>query len=485
MMKYRIPALLLCVMLALSAFAGAEESGITSAFFEAPIEEMAEIPLEDVDSPDAMAFDSSMTASDDEAGGMETEGMPATDASIPEPTADAEVILESNASSEIIAFEMTGNSSRRLNIGDVMQVAVKGKTIATCKSSSPKIASVTKTGLVTALKAGKAKITITTASKKKLKLTITVVDPYVPTSIALNVKKASVDLGQRLTLVATMQPATARSTLKWKSSKPKVATVDGNGIVTPVAEGKTKITVTTANKKRATATVTVVDPSKPASVSLNKTSAKLMVYETLQLSATLQPETAASALKWSSSDKSIAKVSANGLVTGTGQGTATITVKTANGKKATAKIKVSYGMNSSRYNYFRKYMSKSEFNKAYKEALKIVLPLKGLSREEQLYGAVDGIYQIWLDIYPDRYSTSTRHYKDPYGYFIEKRASCAGCCRALGFCLNILGISYEHVNESKWTHQWVRVKVGNTYWALDGNIRLCQPEPAPRQHPYL
>ena len=66
------------------------------------------------------------------------------------------------------------------------------------------------------------------------------------------------------------------------------------------------------------------------------------------------------------------------------------------------------------------------------------------------------------------------------------RASCAGCTRATGLCLNMLGIPYEHVNENQWSHQWCRVKMDDgSYWICDAYGLYCGPEPAPYQHPYF
>ena len=63
--------------------------------------------------------------------------------------------------------------------------------------------------------------------------------------------------------------------------------------------------------------------------------------DSLELTATLLPEDATeTALTWSSSDKKIATVSKKGVVKGVKPGTVTITVKTANGKKATIKLTV-------------------------------------------------------------------------------------------------------------------------------------------------
>jgi uncharacterized protein YjdB len=56
-------------------------------------------------------------------------------------------------------------------------------------------------------------------------------------------------------------PASAKVT--WKSSKPAVASIDANGVVTAVADGRTKITAT-ANGESAGITVEVTGMGKEA-----------------------------------------------------------------------------------------------------------------------------------------------------------------------------------------------------------------------------
>lgn len=120
---------------------------------------------------------------------------------------------------------------------------------------------------------------------------------------------------------------------------------------------------------------------------------------------------------------------------------------------------------------------------AYAEAVELVAPYAGLSLEEQLEGVAVAMRQRFDS--GMSYSMESQHYNDPYGYFIEGSASCAGCTRATGLCLNILGISYEHVNENQYSHQWCRVNVNGTYWICDPYGLYCGPEPAPYAHPYL
>lgn len=131
----------------------------------------------------------------------------------------------------------------------------------------------------------------------------------------------------------------------------------------------------------------------------------------------------------------------------------------------------------------RRKASDEEMAQAYNAALKVVTPLARLSREEQLYGIATALRQMFES--GMSYSMDSPHYNDPYGYFVLGTASCAGCTRATGLCLNMLGIPYEHVNENQYSHQWCRVNVNGTYWICDAYGLYCGPEPAPYTHPYL
>ncbi len=122
-----------------------------------------------------------------------------------------------------------------------------------------------------------------------------------------------------------------------------------------------------------------------------------------------------------------------------------------------------------------------QFAEAYAIARGYVEPLARYSRTEQLYCVTVLLRQLF-----DRgmeYSMESEHYNDPYGYFVEGSASCAGCTRATALCLSILGIPYEHVNENQYSHQWCRVPVNGEYWIADAYGLCCGPEPAPYEHP--
>ena len=137
------------------------------------------------------------------------------------------------------------------------------------------------------------------------------------------------------------------------------------------------------------------------------------------------------------------------------------------------------------YKSLKRKCTDEEFAQAYQEALKVVTPLALMSREDQLYGIASALRAV-VDDGSMAYSMEANHYNDPYGYFVLRTASCAGCARATALCLDILGIPYEHVNENQYTHQWCRVPMedGN-YWICDAFGLYCGPEPEPYQHPYF
>ncbi|WP_437371980.1 malectin domain-containing carbohydrate-binding protein, partial [Maribacter litoralis] len=95
------------------------------------------------------------------------------------------------------------------------------------------------------------------------------------------------------------------------------------------------LTVSDGNENIATSFVTieVVDGEEPVTgVTVSPLSGTVSLGETLQLAADVQPSDAGdSALLWESSDEAVATVDSEGLVTGIGTGTATITVTTVDG----------------------------------------------------------------------------------------------------------------------------------------------------------
>lgn len=136
----------------------------------------------------------------------------------------------------------------------------------------------------------------------------------------------------------TINTSSLSGKLTFTSSKAAVATVTKKGVITGKKVGTAKITIKTSKGKKYTVTVTVA--KAPSKVTLNKKTATLEVGDTLQLKAKLPSKTASNKITWTSSNKNVATVSNKGKVTAKGEGTATITVKTFNGKKARCKLTV-------------------------------------------------------------------------------------------------------------------------------------------------
>ena len=136
----------------------------------------------------------------------------------------------------------------------------------TWKSSKPAVVAVDN-GVLYPQKEGVSTITVKTQNKKSAKVKVHVVDPFKPAGVALDVTgTVTLKPGESFTLTPSLTPDTAQATYTWKSSKPGAASVDQGGVVTALAKGTAKISVTTQNKKKATVTVKVVS-DQPASSS--------------------------------------------------------------------------------------------------------------------------------------------------------------------------------------------------------------------------
>lgn len=126
----------------------------------------------------------------------------------------------------------------------------------------------------------------------------------------------------------------------WSSSDDNVATVDENGRVTALANGKTEISVGVVK------VCSISVRTSATGVELDRDTLKLTVGGTEQLTATVSPESATDkSLTWSSSDPDVASVDADGLVTAHMPGEAVITVTSAEGPSAECLVRVLYPIN--------------------------------------------------------------------------------------------------------------------------------------------
>ncbi len=130
----------------------------------------------------------------------------------------------------------------------------------TWSSSNPEFVTVAN-GTVTAVSAGTATITVTTADgNHKATCTVTVIPKTVQVSGIQVQGSASVYVGGSTKLTATVTPTNATNQkVTWSSNNESVATVGTDGTVTAVSAGTATITVTTEDgQKTAACTVTVL-----------------------------------------------------------------------------------------------------------------------------------------------------------------------------------------------------------------------------------
>lgn len=129
-------------------------------------------------------------------------------------------------------------SKATVYVGNTVQLKLKSVKASSVKwkSANTKLAKVSSSGKVTALKKGTVKVTAT-YQKKKYTCTVTVKDAK------LEKKQLSLQIGQGYTL----EVLNSKGKVKWVSSNPRVAKVNAHGFISPKSKGKTVISAKVGN----------------------------------------------------------------------------------------------------------------------------------------------------------------------------------------------------------------------------------------------
>ena len=196
------------------------------------------------------------------------------------------------------------------------------------RTSNAAIASVSASGVVTAVAYGATTVSaISLADSTRRAVATIIVSPAV-SSMAITPSASTMVLGEIRRLAATVLGDVGVSTaVIWRTSNPAIASISGLGDVTALAVGSATITAIAAGDttQHATATVTVV----PVVRDLEVTPAAVSIFtgETRQLAASVSADAGLTrAVLWRSGNPAVASVSATGLVSGVAAGTAMITV---------------------------------------------------------------------------------------------------------------------------------------------------------------
>ena len=210
-------------------------------------------------------------------------------------------------------------------------------------SSNTTVATISASGVVTAVAPGTTTITATSEGKSG-SATVTVTNFAVAT-VNVQPQSNTIIQGSSVQLSATLTdvngaPATNRA-ISWASSNTSIATVSSDGLVSGVAVGSVTITATSEGK---TGSATVnVQPKPVATVTVTPATVSLTQGQTAPLSVVLKDQSGAvltgRTIVWTTSNSAVATVSSTGTVTAVAGGTATITA-TSEGKSGTASVTV-------------------------------------------------------------------------------------------------------------------------------------------------
>lgn len=202
----------------------------------------------------------------------------------------------------------------------------------TYASSDDKVVTVSEAGLVTAQELStqqSAEVSISWVSEEDSTVTATatygIVVNAVPVSgVEVSRARKTIIVNQTYDISSEVRvlPEAAEQGVTYSTNDATVATVNENGVITAVKEGKTTITVASVSNpdKKAVMEVEVIDI--PVALELNKTAHSMKATEMFQLEAVVVYASGAkklidaTLLTYLSEDETVAKVNGNGLITG-------------------------------------------------------------------------------------------------------------------------------------------------------------------------
>lgn len=154
--------------------------------------------------------------------------------------------------------------------------------------------------------------------------------------IAFSSSKLTLGAKESYSLSSLLKTNTTGS-VSYQSSKSSVAAVSRSGKITTKKRGSATITASLPNGAKASIKITV--KKAPSKVMLSPSgSKKIKKGKKLSLKVKLSKGSASRTMRYTSSKPSVASVSSNGKITAKKKGTAIITAKTYNNKKAKLKI---------------------------------------------------------------------------------------------------------------------------------------------------
>ena len=230
------------------------------------------------------------------------------------------------------AAAMTVGTAQQLSPVVLPEKAAKRNAVSYV-SDNPNVVSVSEDGVAQAVGLGTAQITATSGNVSCTYVITTQPDSsMVATEMDITLASSTIAVGDTTSLSLAVLPTSAANYIDvtLSSSDPGVATVNNFGKVTGVAPGKATITATSGDVS-CSATITVVAAASSTtgatqSISLNTNYVVLKPGSSKTITGTVSPSSSSQALTFTSQDKSIATVSANGVITGVSTGATAVIV---------------------------------------------------------------------------------------------------------------------------------------------------------------
>ncbi len=246
------------------------------------------------------------------------------------------------------AATMTVGGTQQLTVvvRDANGAELSGRALAFA-SSATNIATVSASGIVTAVANGQANINVSSEGKSAQSvITVQAPLPAAVASVQIAPTTLLLDAGETGQLRAAVADANGNAltdrTVAWTSASPSIATVDATGKVTAVTAGIARISATSEGKS---ADATVQVRRVVASVQIVGALDTLEAYDVRSLQAVAK-DAAGEIIDgvpfvWTSSNVAVATVQSplgvnNGTITGVDRGTVTVTATSPNAKSATA-----------------------------------------------------------------------------------------------------------------------------------------------------
>ncbi len=243
---------------------------------------------------------------------------------------------------QVIVFDpvtdFTVDEMRTVHVGekiglDIYKVPADSKEEFTFESANTDVATVDANGIVTGIKDGTASIIVRTSNNISKVCTVSVISRV----SQIKILDAPIEMGIDETYTIRRASEENSTTgyllfpdstdgLTWVSSNTSIVTVDnynGEATIKGIAQGTAVLTATSFSGESASINVTVVDAI--TELKFMEESKKLAIGTSATLALSKTPNYSTETIVYSSNDEKIAKVSQNGVVTGVGEGSTTIT----------------------------------------------------------------------------------------------------------------------------------------------------------------